>query len=113
MDPVPARTGSCPDNFLAKHLLVEAETARLERRDEHAGELYARALEAAREQQNPRVEALVGELGGRYHLEKEHRPEAATYLRHAHYAYSLWGAIPTARALQDRHRDLLTSARPG
>jgi hypothetical protein len=103
---------TCPDNFLAKHLLVEAEAARLERRDERAGELYARALEAAREQQNPKVEALVAELGGRYHLEKDRRAEAASYLRHAHYAYSLWGAAPKARALQERHRDLLTAARP-
>jgi hypothetical protein len=98
---------TCPENFLAKHLLVEAEAARLHRGDDLAAGYYARALDAAREQQNPKLEALVGELAGRYHLQRDRHAEAATYLRHAHYAYSLWGAVPKARALHHQHRDLL------
>jgi predicted ATPase/serine/threonine protein kinase len=102
---------SAPENFLAKHLLVEAEAARLDgaRSGERATDLYARALEAAREQQNPKLEAMVAELGGRYLLERDRRAEARAYLRHAQYAYALWGAAPKARQLLERHRDLLAS----
>jgi hypothetical protein len=103
---------TCPENFLAKHLLVEAEAARQQREEELAAGTYARALDAAREQQNPKLEALVGELAGRYHLERDRQAEAATYLRHAHYAYNLWGAVPKARALRDKHRDLLADRGP-
>ena len=48
------------NTFLAKHLLVEAESARVERQTDRAASLYERALEAAREQQNPLLEAVVG-----------------------------------------------------
>jgi hypothetical protein len=85
---------TCPDNFLAKHLLVEAEAARQQRGEDLAAECYARALDAAREQQNPRLEAMVGELAGRYHLQRDRRAKAASYLRHGHHAYSCGGRSP-------------------
>jgi len=55
---------------------VEAECARADDRHDLAADLYARAFEAAREQQNPAIEALAGELAGRYQLERGVRSAA-------------------------------------
>lgn len=83
---------NCPDNFLAKRLLVEAEIARLTG-DEAAIELYDQAVEAAHGAEFVQDEALANELAARYVMER--RPNSrvgAMYLRDARYAYLLWGA---------------------
>jgi predicted ATPase/serine/threonine protein kinase len=94
---------TCADNFLARHLLVEAECARADDRHDLAADLYARAFEAAREQQNPAIEALAGELAGRYQLERGGRSVALAYLRHAEDAYTLWGATAKAKDVRTRY----------
>ena len=102
---------TCRENFMAMHLLVEAELAgRIEDRHERAPGFYQSAFEIARDQQNLKVEALACELAGRYHLDRGNGAEAARYLTHAHYAYGLWGATSKARALRERHRALFASA---
>ncbi|MEO1103604.1 MAG: hypothetical protein AAFW98_07735, partial [Pseudomonadota bacterium] len=84
---------ACPDNFLAKRLMVEAELARISGEDNEATELYDRAIDAATEAHILQDEALANELAARFVLER--RPGARVggmYLRDACYAYSLWGA---------------------
>ena len=83
---------SCPDNFLAKRLMVEAEMARITG-DESAIELYDLAVDAARKGEFVQDEALANELAARFVMER--RPTSrvgAMYLRDARYAYLLWGA---------------------
>ncbi|WP_426612522.1 AAA family ATPase [Bradyrhizobium sp. McL0616] len=83
---------NCPDNFLAKRLMVEAEIARITG-DETAIELYDQAVEAAHKGEFVQDEALANELAARYVMER--RPNSrvgAMYLRDARYAYLLWGA---------------------
>ena len=82
----------CPDNFLAKRLMVEAEIARL-RGSEAALELYDRAIDAAHKSEFIQDAALANELAARFVIER--RPSSrvgAMYLRDARYAYELWGA---------------------
>ena len=83
---------SCPDNFLAKRLIVEAEIARING-DETALELYDRAIDAAHKGEFIQDEALANELAARFVIERRPGSRAGTmYLRDARYAYQLWGA---------------------
>jgi predicted ATPase/class 3 adenylate cyclase len=91
---------SCPENFLAKRLMVEAEIARL-RGSEAALELYDRAIDAAHESEFIQDEALANELAARFVIER--RPSSkvgAMYLRDARYAYELWGATRKVEELE-------------
>jgi predicted ATPase/serine phosphatase RsbU (regulator of sigma subunit) len=97
----------CPDNFRHKHLLVEAECARVQGSHEAAMERYDRALAAAREQRNLQMEALTAELAGRYYQDRDRNISAAAYLRQAHHAYQRWGATAKAAELQRRYGTLL------
>jgi predicted ATPase/serine phosphatase RsbU (regulator of sigma subunit)/tRNA A-37 threonylcarbamoyl transferase component Bud32 len=97
----------CPDNFRHKHLLVEAECARVQGNHEAAMERYDRALAAAREQRNLQMEALAAELAGRYYQARDRNISAAAYLRQAHHAYLRWGATAKAAELQRQHASLL------
>jgi predicted ATPase/serine phosphatase RsbU (regulator of sigma subunit)/tRNA A-37 threonylcarbamoyl transferase component Bud32 len=94
-------------NFMAKHLLLEAEAARVDGQHDRALELYDSALEVARERQNLQLEALAAELAGRYHLRMCRRLIASAYLKHAHYSYTRWGASAKAAELQRRYPSLL------
>ena len=102
----------CPDNFRHKHLLVEAECARVQGSHEAAMERYDRALAAAREQRNLQMEALAAELAGRYYQARDRNISAAAYLRQALQAYQRWGATAKAAELQRRYGTLLGGA-PG
>ncbi len=97
----------CPENFLNKWLLMEAESARLLGRFEEALALYDRSIAAARTHKFIQDEGLANELAARCLLEHS-RPEAAAgYLKKAHYAYHLWGARGKVRDLERHHPQLL------
>ncbi len=101
---------SSPGNFMAKHLLLEAEAARAEGQHERALELYDNALEVARERQNLPLEALAAELAAKFHLRLGRRLIAGAYLRHAHYAYARWGASAKTAEIERDHPALLGGA---
>jgi predicted ATPase/class 3 adenylate cyclase len=99
---------SCPDNFLAKRLMVEAEIARITGNGP-AADLYDQAIQAAHEGQFVQDEALANELAARFILES--RPSSrvgAMYLRDARYAYGLWGAKRKVEELETEFPQLLT-----
>src|SRR5262249_5036936 len=84
---------NCPDNFLAKRLMVEAEIARVTGNAVAAADLYDQAIQAAHEAQFVHEEALANELAARFVLESRPASRAgAMYLRDARYGYALWGA---------------------
>jgi predicted ATPase/class 3 adenylate cyclase len=100
---------NCPDNFLAKRLMVEAEIARITGNAAAAAELYDQAIQAAHEGQFVHEEALANELAARFVLES--RPASrvgAMYLRDARYAYALWGAKRKVEDLETEFPQLLT-----
>jgi predicted ATPase/serine phosphatase RsbU (regulator of sigma subunit)/tRNA A-37 threonylcarbamoyl transferase component Bud32 len=101
---------SAPGNFMAKHLLLEAEAARVDGQNERALELYDGALEVARERQNLQMEAMTAELAGKFHLKLARRLIAGAYLKHAVYSYTRWGASAKAAELQRRYPSLLGGA---
>ncbi|NNF27182.1 MAG: GAF domain-containing protein, partial [Gemmatimonadetes bacterium] len=92
---------NCPENFAHADLLVQAEVARLETRDQEAADLYAAALDAARIRGFPGDIALANERYGRYWLERGQSRIGAFFLGEAADAYQSWGAQPAAERLRD------------
>ncbi|WP_223422329.1 AAA family ATPase [Tateyamaria pelophila] len=100
---------SCPDNYLAKRLIVEAELARITEKDLEASDLYDQAIDAAHKHRFIQDEALANELAARFVM--ENRPKSrigGMYLRSAHYAYGMWGATRKNEELEMEFPQLLT-----
>lgn len=83
---------NCPDNFLHKCLLVEAEVARVAGHDMEALDLYDRAIAAAHGHSYGQYEALGNELAAKFWLGKGKEDIAQMYMVKAYHSYQLWGA---------------------
>lgn len=99
-------SANCPENFLHKVLLVDAERARLEGDMEGAMRLYDRAIEEARKQGFVHLEALANERAGLFWMEHKKAEFARGYLRAARYGYELWGASRKVEMLRERFGNL-------
>ncbi|MCV6585670.1 MAG: AAA family ATPase [Marinibacterium sp.] len=103
---------NCPENYLSKCLLVEAEIARISGQGTQASDLYDRAIEAAHDSHILQDEALANELAARF--VRQARPKSrvgAMYLRDAHYAYRMWGAGKKVEELEMEFPQLLSEYR--
>ncbi|WP_104982697.1 sensor histidine kinase [Sorangium cellulosum] len=97
-------TQSCPANFEHKHLLVEAETARVDGRVDDAARLYEQAITSARQHAFVNIEAVACELAGRFWMSRGRTRTALDFLTDAIAAYD--------RAGQDRKVSLLVEEFP-
>ncbi len=98
----------CPENFLHKYLLVEAEIARISGKVVEAMELYDRAIESARQHEFIQNEALANELAAKFWLAKGKEEFAKIYLTKAHYGYQLWGAFGKVKDLETKYSQLVS-----
>jgi PAS domain S-box-containing protein len=96
----------CPANFRARHLLVEAEAARLASDTITAMRLYREAIDSARETNYPNVEALANELYGEFWIDEGQQRVAEVFLHEALYRYRSWGADGKAWQLLERYPEL-------
>ena len=94
---------NCPENFLHKCLLVEAEIARITGKDLEAMELYDRAITSAAEHEFIQNEALGNELAAKFWLGKGKADFAALYMEKARYGYQLWGAKRKVEDLEEKY----------
>jgi predicted ATPase/serine phosphatase RsbU (regulator of sigma subunit) len=100
---------NCPENFLHKYLLVEAEIARITGKEMVAiWDLYDRAIASARENEYIQNEALGNELAANFWLEKGKDEIAELYMRKARYGYQLWGAQRKIEDLEQKYPQLLS-----
>jgi len=99
-----------PTNFLHKHLLVEAERARVAKRYWDALTRYEQAIEAARAGGYINNTALACECAARFLLARDMPQTAVRFLRDAHDAYGCWGASAKVQQLEARYADLLATA---
>lgn len=99
---------NCPENFLANHLLIEAESAQINEKYWQAVDLYDRAIAAAKENKSMFLEALANELAAKFYLRLNKPKMAKSYLRDAHYIYLKWGAAAQAKKLETKYPQLLT-----
>ncbi|WP_338847324.1 AAA family ATPase [Massilia sp. W12] len=92
----------CPHNFQARHLLLQAEIARLEGRQLPAMRAYDAAIDAAQSAKFHVVEALTYERAAVYYHQLDHEKIAHNYLREARAAWQHLGADGKVRELGAR-----------
>ena len=87
----------CPDNFMARLLLIQAEMARLADEVPRAMTLYDAAIDDATEHQFLPVAAITCERAGDFYLAQDRRRIATAYLGKARDAYRSWHANAKVR----------------
>jgi PAS domain S-box-containing protein len=97
----------CPENFLHKYLLVEAEIARISGKVVEAMNLYDCAIESASEHEFTQNEALANELAAKFWLARGKEEFAKLYMTKARYGYQLWGAFGKVKDLEEKYPQLL------
>jgi len=100
----------CPENFLHRSLLLEAEEARLGRRDREAMDLYDQAISTASKNGYVQHAAMANECAARFYMRMGKKHLATTYLVAAHYGYLRWGAVVKANQLAEQHPAILKTA---
>ncbi|NEO83863.1 MAG: AAA family ATPase [Spirulina sp. SIO3F2] len=101
---------SCPENFLHKYELVEAEKCRIFDQKLEAIDLYDRAIAGAKANQYRQEEALANELAAKFYLDWGKEKVARTYMVDAYYSYSYWGATVKVQQLEATYPQLLRSS---
>ncbi|QTA92375.1 response regulator [Desulfonema magnum] len=102
----------CPENFLHKYLMIQAETLRISGKLEEAVLLYDKAIESAGENEFTQNEALANELASKFWLARGKTDIAKLYMKMAHYGYRLWGAKRKAEDLEKEHSCILADPAP-
>ncbi|MCU0542721.1 MAG: AAA family ATPase [Oscillatoriaceae cyanobacterium Prado104] len=97
---------NCPENFLHKYVLVQAEIARISKKDSEAVDLYDFSITLAQENEFIQNEALANELAAKFWLSKGKYSYAKIHLREAHSCYLRWGAIRKVEDLEEKYPQL-------
>ncbi|MFB2919651.1 trifunctional serine/threonine-protein kinase/ATP-binding protein/sensor histidine kinase [Aerosakkonema funiforme] len=92
-----------PYNFEHKYLLVEAEKARVLRKEGKATDCYERAIALAKKHGYIQEEALANELAAEFNFSLGKEKIAHTYLTEAYYGYIRWGAKSKVKHLSERY----------
>ena len=106
---------SCPDNFMDRYLLLEAEIHRLDGKVLPAMHFYERASAEARAQGYLQNQGLICELAGEFLAQQHLMTASESFLRQAHFYYGSWKAKGLVVQLERRypflrHPDLYGSA---
>ena len=91
---------SCPENFLHKYQLVEAEKARVLCHKHEAMEFYDLAIKSASRSGYIQEEAMANERAAEFYFAIGKEKIAKVYLTDAYYGYAKWGAISKLTQLQ-------------
>ena len=94
----------CPDNYLDKRILLEAELARAKGDDGTTWRLYDDACQQARKTGFVQQGALACELAMRFWLDRGKEEFAAPYFERAIEGYRRWGAAKKNRRTEGRAR---------
>lgn len=94
---------SCPDNFLHKYQLVEAEIARFLGNQQKAMTLYDDAIKSASKSGYVQEEAMANERAAEFYFGIGKEKVAQVYLTDAYYGYAKWGAIAKVRQLEEQY----------
>jgi len=98
---------NCPENFLHKVLLIEAEKAQIQGNIVPAIDYYEQAIELARINGFIQNEALAQELAGKFWMAQGKEKYAKVHLLEAHYLYQRWGAKYKVKNLEEKYSLLL------
>ena len=92
----------CRENFLHKYLLLAAEDARGRDHGRAAMDLYARAIDEAKQANYVASEALASELYANFWLSQKQNQLASHFIRDAYFHYQRWGAAAKCRLMEER-----------
>ncbi len=98
---------ACPQNILHKCLIIQAEKARLHKRNLEVIDLYKQAIATAKVNEYGYEEALSNELAAKFYLDWGKEKVAAVYMQEAYYCYARWGAKAKIDDLEKRYPHLL------
>jgi predicted ATPase/serine phosphatase RsbU (regulator of sigma subunit) len=98
--------GLSPVNYHHRHLLVQAELARVEKRFLDAELFYHQAITRAAAVNFLHHEALSSECAGQFYLKRGLTDIARMHLRHAYGCYNRWGADAKCRRLETLHPEM-------
>ena len=97
----------CPENFLHKYYLLQAEKLRVENApQEEVLNYYNKGIDAVRNSQFPNIEAIAHELKGRFLLAKGSNEQSYIELKEAIYRYRLWGVTGKVKMLEEEFPEL-------
>ena len=99
----------CPDNFLHKYHLIEAERNRVLGDSSIAMDHYERAIELAKSNKYFSDQALALELAGKFYLNINKIMIAKYHLQEAINLYQIWGADAKVSQLKSKYTQLLDS----
>jgi len=97
----------CPENFLHKLRLLEAEHARIHGRIAEAMAKYDEAIDVARQQGFLHIEGLAAHFCADFFLELGRKRQATMYLREACDAYQRWDAWALVAHLEAKYSELI------
>lgn len=100
------RARHCPENYTCFDALVNAEIARVERRDLDAMRLYEQAIASARANGFVHREALSFEVAARFYAARGFDTIASSHRREARAGYLRWGALGKVRQLEQLFPEL-------
>ncbi len=103
---------NCPNNFLHRWLLVEAELARVTGNYFEAVEFYDHATELAGQSDLIQNHALANELAGQFWIAKGHLKYAKIHLIDAYFGYQRWGASAKLKHLEQQYPQWLPLPQP-
>ena len=98
---------NCAENFEHKHLLIEAEFARIGERRSEAMTCYEQAIASARKNGYTQNLAIANELAADFYSNTGYSNIADLYYQEAIYSYKAWGAINKVKDLKQKHPNLL------
>lgn len=104
---------NCPENFLHKYQLVQAEYAYLKGEYWQAANLFDKAILNARKQQRLQDEALINTRTGKFWINQGKQEFARPYFLKAHYLCKKWGAKACVGLLERQYPHLLGSSPKG
>jgi hypothetical protein len=93
---------SCPENFRARHLLLEADVSRLRESDDEIDRRFQHAVDVAREAEDLQPLALAHELWAEALLERGHGRRANEQMNLACAAWERYGAPRIAARVRER-----------
>ena len=103
---------NCPENYLHKYLLIEAELAWLKGQTEQAGIFYDQAIESASQNGFMQNQGIACEQAGLFHLSLGRKTVALMYLKEARSCYISWGAEGKIKHFDQKYRKYLASDIP-
>ena len=103
----------CPENYLHKYCLMEAECADISGDESRARLFYRKAIEAAAKYGYLNERAVANECFGRFWLARKELRIAGEYLAKARDQYRLWGADAKVADMDARYAKLLVQGGAG